>query len=76
VRAAAEAYLKYLYSDEAQEIIARHGYRPANPAVLERFHDKFPAMRLFTVKDVAKDWKEAQGRFFGEDGVFDKIYRP
>lgn len=76
VRAAAEAYLKFLYTDEGQELIARFGFRPVKPAILARYRSRFPAIRLFTVKDLASDWRRAQQRFFAEDGVFDKIYRP
>jgi sulfate/thiosulfate-binding protein len=76
VRAAAQAYLKYLYSDEAQELIARSGYRPVNPQILAQHRQRYPEMRLFTVKDVAGNWTAAQTKFFAEDGVFDRIYRP
>ena len=76
-RAAAEAFLNYLYTEEAQEIIARSGYRPTNPAVLERHAKTLPPIRkLFTLKDVAGSWKEAHQRFFAEGAVFDQIYKP
>jgi len=75
VRAAAEAYLRHLYSDGVQELIAQHGYRPANRAVLEKYRSRYPAISMFTVKQVAGSWAEAQPRFFGEEGVFDRIYR-
>src|SRR5690606_27151489 len=48
-RAAAEAYLRYLYEDEAQEIAALHHYRPSDPAVLARHAATFPEIRLFDV---------------------------
>ena len=76
VRAAAEAYLQFLYSDRGQDLIAQAGYRPINPTILAKYRQRYPAMRLFTVKDIARDWREAQRRFFAEDGVFDRIYRP
>ncbi len=74
VRAAAEAYLKHLYSDEAQELIARHGYRPVNPKILAQYAHRYPAIKLLTVQEIAGGWPAAQRRFFDEDGVFDKIY--
>jgi sulfate transport system substrate-binding protein len=74
--AAATAYLKYLYTDEAQEIIARHFYRPMNPAVLKRHADTLVEIRLFPVTLVAKGWDDAQKRFFAEGGIFDAIYQP
>lgn len=73
-RETAEAYLRYLYSDEGQETIARHYYRPINPAVLAKHREQFPELRLVPVTAVARDWDEAQARFFAEGGVFDEIY--
>jgi sulfate transport system substrate-binding protein len=75
-RDAAEAYLNYLYTDEAQEFIARHFYRPANPDVLARHAATFREIRLFEVTDIVTSWDEAQGKFFAEGGVFDAIYHP
>jgi sulfate transport system substrate-binding protein len=76
VRAAAEAYLEQLYTEESQELIAHHGFRPTNPAVLARHAERYPPLRLFTLKEVAGSWASAQAKFFAEDGVFDRIYRP
>jgi sulfate transport system substrate-binding protein len=73
-RAAAEAYLKFLYTEEGQEIIARHCYRPTNAAVLQRHTGTLRAIELFPITAVARDWAEAQTRFCGEGGIFDKIY--
>ena len=76
-RAAAEEFIKYLYTDEAQELIAKWGYRPSNAAILEKHQDTLPPFKkLFTVKDVAGSWRDAQKKFFGEGGVFDQIYQP
>lgn len=73
-RAAAEAYLKYLYTDEAQEVIASHHYRPTSPAVRMRVADRFPAIGLFPATACGPDWDAMQARFFAEGGVFDRIY--
>ncbi len=70
-RAAAEAYLKFLYTDEAQEILARHFYRPSNDVVLRKHAAVFPPMNLVPVRD----WDEAQQKFFADGGVFDRIYQ-
>src|SRR4029453_3273794 len=51
-RGPAEAYLKYLYSDAGQEIIAKHHYRPGNEAVLKRHAADFPALKLFTIREI------------------------
>jgi sulfate/thiosulfate-binding protein len=73
--AIAKAYLEFLYSDEAQELIAMHGYRPIVPAVLEHAHARFPPIRLFTITSIARDWEDAQRKFFDDDGVFDVVHR-
>jgi sulfate/thiosulfate-binding protein len=75
-REIAEEYLKFLYTPEAQQIIANHYYRPIDPQVLEANRDKFPEMRLFPVTDVVPGGlDEAQARFFDDGGEFDKIYQ-
>src|SRR5262245_46866461 len=75
-RAVAEAYLKFLYSDSAQDIIGKNSYRPRNLVFLKKYADHLPALPLFTVAEVAGSWAEAQQRFFADGGVFDEIYRP
>jgi sulfate transport system substrate-binding protein len=75
-REAAEAYLKLLFTKEAQEVIARHHYRPTDPDVLARHREQFPDLELFPVTFVARGWDDAQERFFAEGGLFDRIYRP
>lgn len=75
-RAAAEAYLKFLYTPVAQEIIASNSYRPSKPEFLQKFRDKFQPIELFTIQQIAANWEEAEKRFFSEGGVFDQIYAP
>ena len=75
-RAAAEAYLKYTYTDEAQEIIAKHFYRPSNDAILKKHAATFPNVKLFPITAIGKDWNDAHRQFIGEGGVFDTIYKP
>jgi sulfate transport system substrate-binding protein len=75
-RAAAEAYLKYLYTDEAQEIIAKHFYRPCNQAILKKQAAMFPEIRLFSIKEIATSFADAHKQFIAEGGVFDTIYKP
>jgi sulfate/thiosulfate-binding protein len=70
----AKAYLEFLYTDQAQETIARHGYRPANPEILEKYPDRLPQIDLFPVTIVAKDWEDAQQKFFADNGIFDVIH--
>ncbi len=75
-RAVAEEYLKYLYTPEAQEIIASHHFRPIDEAVLQRHAQSFPQMKLFPVTAIAKDWSDAYEKFFGDGRIFDSIYGP
>ncbi|MBV9998345.1 MAG: sulfate ABC transporter substrate-binding protein [Verrucomicrobia bacterium] len=72
--AAAKAYLAYLFTDAAQEIFAKHGYRPINRVILKRHQDRLPDIELFPVTLVAKDWADAQARFFGDSGIFEIIH--
>jgi sulfate transport system substrate-binding protein len=74
-RAAATAYLEFLYTPAAQAIIAKHFYRPRDPAVRERFAKTFPAMNLVTIRDVG-DWGTAQAKYFADGGQFDRIFTP
>jgi len=70
----ARAYLEYLYSDEAQELAAKHHFRPGNATVLAKYPDRFRALPMFTVGDVAGSWAAAQKTHFDDGGVFDQIY--
>ncbi|MES1980026.1 MAG: sulfate ABC transporter substrate-binding protein [Pseudomonadota bacterium] len=70
----AKAYLDYLYSDEGQEIAARHALRPRSPAVLKKYATTFKPLQLFTVQEVFGSLGEAQKVHFNDGGQFDKIY--
>ena len=74
-RDVADAYLKYLYSPVGQEIIARHFYRPRDPAVAAKYASQFPQLKLLTIADFG-GWAKAQATHFGEGGLFDQIYLP
>ena len=69
----ARAYLEYLYSDEGQDIIARHHYRPRNSAVAAKYAEKFPKIEMLTIGDFG-GWAAAQKRHFSDGGTFDEIY--
>jgi sulfate/thiosulfate-binding protein len=73
-RAAAQAYLEYLYSPEGQDIAARHFYRPIDTAVAARYARQFPKLNLFTIDDTFGGWAQAQKTHFSDGGVFDQIY--
>lgn len=68
---AAREYLNYLYSPEAQEIIARNYYRPSNETVATKYASKFPKLELLNIKDFG-GWKIAQSKHFDDGGIFDQ----
>jgi sulfate/thiosulfate-binding protein len=70
----AEAYLKYLYSPEAQEIEARNFYRPRDPAVAAKYAANFTQLKLFTVDGEFGGWTRAQKVHFADGGIFDQLY--
>ena len=75
-RLAAQGYLNFLYSPLAQTLIAKHHYRPRNPAVAARYAGKFKRLPLVTIDDTFGGWAQAHATHFAEGGVFDTIYRP
>ncbi|MFC5497257.1 sulfate ABC transporter substrate-binding protein [Caenimonas terrae] len=70
----ARAYLNFLYSDEGQEIAAKHSIRPHSPAVLKKYAATFKPIRLFTVQELFGSLAEAQKLHFNDGGRFDQIY--
>ncbi len=70
----AKAYLEYLYSEEGQEIAARHYYRPRLKAVADRHATEFPKLTLFTINELFGNWQNAQKTHFSDGGIFDQIY--
>jgi sulfate/thiosulfate-binding protein len=74
-RAAAEAYLKYWYTKEGQEIAARNSYRPRDPEIAKEYEKSFAKVDLFTIDDVFGGWTKAQKEHFAEGGIFDQIYK-
>ena len=70
----ARAYLNYLYSDEGQEIAAKHALRPRSAAVLKKYATVFKPMQFFTVQEMFGSLGEAQKIHFNDGGQFDKIY--
>ena len=71
--AIAKAYLERLYSEEGQEIIAKHWYRPRSEAIMKKYADRFPKLTLFTLAEISGDWQQAQKTHFSEGGIFDQI---
>ncbi len=75
-RKVAEAYLNFLYTDQAQAIIAKNYYRPGIEKEAKKYAAQFPNVKLFKITDVAGDWTTAQKTHFADGGVFDQIYQP
>ncbi|MET0384060.1 MAG: sulfate ABC transporter substrate-binding protein [Burkholderiaceae bacterium] len=72
-RKEAEAYLSWLYSDEGQEIAAKHGMRPRSEKVLALHAKDFPKVSTFTVDETFGSWKSAQKTYFDDGGIYDQI---
>jgi len=73
-RAAAEDFLKFIYSKEGQEIAAKNYYRPRDAEVAKKYEKSFPKMSLFTIDEVFGGWRGAQKKHFEDRGTFDEIY--
>jgi sulfate/thiosulfate transport system substrate-binding protein len=70
----AKAYLEFFFTDQAQETIAQHGYRPINTEILKKHANRLPPIDLFPVTILAKDWDDAQQKFFAAPGIFAAIH--
>ncbi|SAI68100.1 sulfate-binding protein [Bordetella ansorpii] len=76
-RAAAQAYLDFLYTPQAQEIIARNFYRPTDRTVAAKYADRFPKLKRVTIDDpIFGGWQAAQKKHFSDGGTFDQVYQP
>ena len=73
-REAAEAYLKWLYAEDAQEIIGKHFYRPRSEAAFAKYGTQFPKIELVTIDGAFGGWANAQKTHFADGGIFDQIY--
>jgi sulfate transport system substrate-binding protein len=75
-RVVAEAYLQFLYTPHAQELMARHFFRPTDPDVVGRYAMRFPSMSMVSIDERFGGWKQAYADHFAEGGSFDQIYQP
>lgn len=75
-REVAQAYLEYLYTEEGQELAAKHYFRPRSQSVMTKYADKYPEVELFTIDEVFGSWQNAQKTHFADQGIFDEIYKP
>jgi len=70
----AKAYLEYLYSEEGQEIVAHHHFRPINEEVFAKYKKDFPDIDIVTIDEEFGGWDSAQKKHFEDGGTFDQIY--
>ncbi|GCB03160.1 sulfate ABC transporter substrate-binding protein [Ralstonia sp. SET104] len=75
-RKVAEAYLKFLYTPQGQEIGAKNFYRPTDPAVARKHESEFPKVKLVTIDDTFGGWQKAQKTHFADGAQFDQLYQP
>jgi sulfate/thiosulfate transport system substrate-binding protein len=75
-RAIAEAYLDFLYTKEAQDVIAELHYRPRDVEALKKYSAELPPLQLFTIDETFGGWTKAHETFFADGGLFDQIYQP
>lgn len=74
-RAVAEAYLKYLYTEEGQDIAGKNFYRPAvSKAAQTKYAKQLPQIPLFTIEQAFGGWEKADKEHFADGGSFDQIY--
>ncbi|HZT56581.1 MAG TPA: sulfate ABC transporter substrate-binding protein [Burkholderiaceae bacterium] len=72
-RAAAQAYLDFLFTPVGQQIIARHDFRPRDPAVLKANAERFPPVKTFTVDSLLGGWGAVFKKHFGDGGLYDQL---
>jgi sulfate transport system substrate-binding protein len=73
-RAVATAYLEYLYTEEAQDIIGKNFYRPISAKAQAKYVKQLPKINLFTIDDAFGGWTQAAKVHFADGGSFDQIY--
>lgn len=74
-RAVADAYLRFWYTKEGQEIAAKNSYRPRDQEIAAKYEKSFAKVNLFTIDELFGGWIKAQKEHFEEGGVFDQIYK-
>jgi sulfate transport system substrate-binding protein len=74
-RDTATAYLEFLYTKPAQEIIAKAFYRPRDAAVARQYAERYPALPMATIEDFG-GWDRAQAKYFSDGGLFDRLFTP
>lgn len=70
----AQAYLEFLYTDQAQHLVSKYYYRPSNPEIRKQYADRFPDLKLFTIDEMFGGWRKVTERHFTTGGMFEQIY--
>ncbi len=73
-RAVAQAYLEFLYTDEAQDLIGKHFYRPISTKAQAKYAKQLPKLKLFTIEQAFGGWDKASKEHFADGARFDQIY--
>jgi sulfate/thiosulfate transport system substrate-binding protein len=73
-RAVAEEYLKFLYTEDAQDLIGKHFYRPTSAKAQAKYARQLPKLNLFKLEDAFGSWEQAARLHFADGGSFDQIY--
>ena len=73
-RAVAEAYLQFLYTEEAQDLIGKHFYRPTSAKAQAKYAKQLPKLKLFKIEEAFGGWEQAAKVHFADGGTFDQIY--
>ena len=73
-RKLAEAYLQFLYTEEAQDLIGKHFYRPISAKAQAKYARQLPKLNLFTIDQAFGGWDQASKMHFADGAVFDQIY--
>ena len=70
--AVAQAYLQFLYTPEAQNVIGKHYFRPRDPTAFAKYAAQFPKLELFDISKFG-GWKAVQAKHFADGALFDQL---
>ncbi len=74
-REPAQAFLEFLYTNQAQRIIGKNYYRPRDPTVAAEYAERYPPLTMVTIADFG-GWDAAQAKYFADGAMFDRIFTP